>query len=130
MSLLLHIIVTYIKEHYTARPETLGRAINCPHYLWKNLFARAIYCPRLIYSLKGLLCSSLVRLLNLLEKILMSNFLSSSLSRLYQTTKICFNNSILFPWVEWTLRSKCLIWKWLFIVSKVSYKLLFSPTLF
>ena len=64
MSLLLHIIMTYIKENitkhkynknYTAHPETLGRAINRPRYLWKNLFARAIYHPCTKYSLKGLI---------------------------------------------------------------------------
>ena len=61
MSLLLHIIVTYIKENlitklqnYTARPETLGWAINRLRYLLKNLFARTIYRSRTKYSLKGL----------------------------------------------------------------------------
>ena len=45
---LVHIILTYIKENvinyksYKARLETLGWAINCPHYFWKNPFARAI----------------------------------------------------------------------------------------
>ena len=41
---LLHINVTYIKENiitklqnYTAHPETLGQAINCPCYFWKFL---------------------------------------------------------------------------------------------
>ena len=50
MLLLLHMIVTYIKENmitkyknYTAHPETLGQVINCPCYLWKNLFAWMIY---------------------------------------------------------------------------------------
>ena len=61
MSLLLHITVIYIRENtmtelqnYTARPETLARAINRPRYLRKNLFAREIYYPRVKYSLKGL----------------------------------------------------------------------------
>ena len=32
-------------KNYTARLETLGQAINCPHHFWKNLFVWAIYCP-------------------------------------------------------------------------------------
>ena len=62
MLLFLHIIWLILKKillqnykNYTARPETLGRAINRPHYLWKNLFALAIYRPRAKYSLKVLL---------------------------------------------------------------------------
>ena len=61
MSLLLHIIVTYIKENiitnyknYTACPETLRQAVNHLCYLWKNLFAQAIYHLHAKYSLKGL----------------------------------------------------------------------------
>ena len=45
MLLLLHIIVTYIKENYTACPETLGWTVNCLCYLWKIILAWAIYHP-------------------------------------------------------------------------------------
>ena len=63
MSVLLHIIVTYIKENiitklqklYNAPRNPRTAAINRPHYLWKNLFARAIYSSRAKYSLKGLI---------------------------------------------------------------------------
>ena len=34
--------------------ETLGQAINCLQYLWKILYAQAIYCPHAKYSWKGL----------------------------------------------------------------------------
>ena len=61
MSLLLHVIVTYIKENmitklqkYTACPETLGRVINCLRYLWKIFFVLVIYHPHAKYSWKGL----------------------------------------------------------------------------
>ena len=54
MSLLVHIIMTYIKENYTAHPEILGQAVNHLRCLWENLFARAVYRPHSKYSLKGL----------------------------------------------------------------------------
>ena len=41
-------------KNYTARLETLGRAINRLRHFWKNLFAQAIFGPRVKYSLKGL----------------------------------------------------------------------------
>ena len=39
-------------KNYTACQETIGRAINHPHYFWKKLFAREIYRLHTKYSLK------------------------------------------------------------------------------
>ena len=41
-------------KNYTACSETLGQGINRSRYFWRNLFARAIYCPCVKYLLKGL----------------------------------------------------------------------------
>ena len=62
MSLLLHIIVTYIKENITTKLQKLYSPPRNPRagnkmpalFVKKNLFARAIYRPRAKYSLKGL----------------------------------------------------------------------------
>ena len=40
-------------KNYIACLETLGQAINRPHYFWKNLYAQVIYCPRTKYYLKS-----------------------------------------------------------------------------
>ena len=61
MSLLLHIIVTYVKENIITKlqilysqPRNLTAGNKSPTLLVKNLFAWEIYLPRAKYSLKGL----------------------------------------------------------------------------
>ena len=62
MSLLLHIIVTYIKENIITKlqklyclPRNPRAGSKLPVLFVKNLFAWAIYCPHAEYSLKGLI---------------------------------------------------------------------------